>query len=40
MNNSKLIEPQKYIEKTGALYRFDMKIKSESEAKVVVKEEA
>ena len=39
MNNSKLIEPQKYIEKTGALYRFDMKIKSESEAKVVVKEE-
>ncbi len=39
MNNSKLIEPQKYIEKTGNLYRFDMKIKNGSEAKIAVKEE-
>lgn len=39
MNNSKLIEPQKYIEKTGNLYRFDVKIKNGSEAKIAVKEE-
>lgn len=39
MNNSKLIEPQKYTEKTGNLYRFDVKIKNGSEAKIVVKEE-
>lgn len=39
MNNSKLIEPQKYMEKTGTLYRFDVKIKNGSEAKILVKEE-
>lgn len=39
MNNSKLIEPQKYMDKTGTLYRFDVKIKNGSEAKILVKEE-
>ncbi|MDU1911617.1 hypothetical protein [Fusobacterium sp.] len=39
IQNSKLIEPQKYYEKTAAIYRFEIELPSNKELKFPVKEE-
>ncbi|MDR1460590.1 MAG: DUF4139 domain-containing protein [Campylobacteraceae bacterium] len=39
VNNAKLIQPSKYSEKTGALYRFEIRLPADNELKYTVKEE-